>query len=138
MKEMKLVNFSQFFLWHDLHHNCLICFSEFPKYSGQHFLSATYVGLFEMGVTFIIWSLALKKSKQTAGVSKLIYLVPFISLIVIYFVLGEEIQKSTLYGLVFIISGLIFDNINFSKLVDKIKTRRLKRKTAAHAKQDKS
>lgn len=71
----------------------LFVFSEFPKYSGQHFLSATYVGLFEMGVTFIIWSLALKKSKQTAGVSKLIYLVPFISLIVIYFVFRRRNPK---------------------------------------------
>lgn len=106
----------------------LFMFSEFPKFSTQHFLSAAYVGLFEMGVTFIIWSLALKKSKQTAGVSKLIYLVPFISLLVIYFVLGEEIQESTLYGLAFIISGLIFDNINFSKLLSKIKAKRLRKK----------
>ncbi|MGO2103296.1 MAG: DMT family transporter [Psychroflexus halocasei] len=105
----------------------LFVFSEFPEYSGQHFLSAAYVGLFEMGITFIIWSLALKKSKQTAGVSKLIYLVPFISLVVIYFVLGEEIQKSTLYGLVFIISGLIFDNINFTKLLGKIKKKTIKK-----------
>lgn len=105
----------------------LFVFSEFPIYSSKHFLSAVYVGLFEMGITFIIWSLALKKSKQTAGVSKLIYLVPFISLVVIYFVLGEKIQKSTLYGLVFIISGLIFDNINFSKLLGKIKARKLRR-----------
>lgn len=105
----------------------LFVFSEFPKFSAKHFSSAAYVGLFEMGITFIIWSLALKKSKQTAGVSKLIYLVPFISLVVIYFVLGEKIQTSTLYGLVFIISGLIFDNINFTRLLDKIKKKTIKK-----------
>ncbi|MDN6280645.1 MAG: DMT family transporter [Psychroflexus sp.] len=116
----------------------LFIFSDVPKFSSKHYLSAAYVGLFEMGVTFIIWSLALKKSKKTAGVSKLIYLVPFISLVVIYFVLGEDIQQSTLIGLVFIISGLIFDNINFSKLMDRIKARRLKRKTAVHSKEEKS
>lgn len=106
----------------------LFLFSELPAFSAKHYISAVYVGFFEMGVTFIIWSLALKKSKQTAGVSKLIYLVPFISLVVIYFVLGEKIQASTLVGLVLIISGLIFDNINFTKLLLKIRVRRQRKK----------
>lgn len=106
----------------------LFFFSDLPEFSTRHYLGAAYVGLFEMGITFIIWSLALKKSQQTAGVSKLIYLVPFISLVAIYFVLDETIEPSTLIGLVFIISGLVFDNINFAKLLTRIKKRRRRRK----------
>lgn len=99
----------------------LALFSDFPAFSTKHYLGAAYVGLFEMGVTFIIWSMALKKSTHTAKVSRLIYLVPFLSLIVIYFTVGEEILTSTLIGLGLIIGGLIFDNINFVRLMEKVK-----------------
>ncbi|RYM34071.1 DMT family transporter [Brumimicrobium glaciale] len=99
----------------------LFVFSEFPKFSLKYFSAAAYVGFFEMGITFVIWSLALKKSTHTAKVSKFIYLVPFLSLIVIYFVLGETILVSTIAGLIFIVVGLIFDNINFSKLLMKVR-----------------
>lgn len=102
----------------------LAAFSSFPTFSAKHYMGAVYVGLFEMGVTFIIWSMALKKSTHTAKVSRLIYLVPFLSLIVIYFTVGERIQSSTLIGLGLIVGGLIFDNINFVRLMEKV----LKRK----------
>lgn len=102
----------------------LAIFSDFPAFSTQHYLGAAYVGLFEMGVTFIIWSMALKKSTHTAKVSRLIYLVPFLSLIVIYFTVGEQILTSTLIGLGLIIGGLIFDNINFVRLMEKVKRKK--------------
>jgi len=102
----------------------LAIFSDFPAFSTKHYLGAAYVGLFEMGVTFIIWSMALKKSTHTAKVSRLIYLVPFLSLIVIYFTVGEEILTSTLIGLALIIGGLIFDNINFVRLMEKVKLKK--------------
>lgn len=95
----------------------LFTFSDLPEMSIKPLLGAAYVGLFEMGITFIIWSMALKKSTHTAKVSKFIYLVPFLSLIVIYFTVGEAIQLSTIIGLAFIVGGLIFDNINFSRLL---------------------
>jgi drug/metabolite transporter (DMT)-like permease len=70
-------------------------------------LGVTYVGLFEMGITFLIWLKALKLSQTTANVAGLIYLVPFLSLIVIYFVLGETILPSTLLGAVLIVAGIL-------------------------------
>ena len=76
-----------------------------PNVAG--FLGASYVGLFEMGITFIIWSKALKLSETTARVSNLIYFIPFLSLIVIYFVVGEKILFSTIVGLIFIVIGII-------------------------------
>ena len=70
-------------------------------------LGVTYVGLFEMGITFLIWLKALKLSKTTAHVAGLIYLVPFLSLVVIYFVLGETILPATIIGAVLIVAGIL-------------------------------
>ena len=74
-------------------------------------LGVTYVGIFEMGITFLIWFKALKLSKTTANVAGLIYLVPFLSLVVIYFVLGETILPSTIIGAVFIVGGIILQRL---------------------------
>jgi len=75
-------------------------------------LGASYIGLFEMGITFVIWSKALQLSETTAKVSKFIYLVPFLSLVVVFFVLGEKISFSTIVGLVFIVAGIILEQLN--------------------------
>ena len=68
---------------------------------------AIYVGLFEMGITFVLWLQALRLSKTTAQVSNLIYLTPFLSLFIINIVVGERILVSTVIGLIFIIAGII-------------------------------
>jgi drug/metabolite transporter (DMT)-like permease len=75
-------------------------------------LGATYVGLFEMGITFVVWLKALKLSKTTARVSNLIFLAPFISLIFIHFIVGEKILFSTIIGLIFIVTGIIIQQYN--------------------------
>ncbi len=66
-----------------------------------------YIGLFEMGITFVLWLNALKMASTTAKVGNLIYLSPFISLVLIHFILKEDIFASTLIGLVFIVGGII-------------------------------
>ena len=71
------------------------------------YIGALYVGIFEMGITFVLWLKALKLSKTTAQVSNFIYLVPFLSLVVIHFTVGEKILASTIIGLVFIITGIL-------------------------------
>ncbi len=68
---------------------------------------AIYIGIFEMGLTFLIWLNALKLSATTAKISNLIYLSPFISLIIIHVVIGEIILLSTIVGLLLIVSGII-------------------------------
>jgi len=70
-------------------------------------LGASYVGLFEMGITFVLWLKALKLSNTTAQVSNLIYLSPFVSLALIHFVVGERILFSTIIGLIFIVTGIL-------------------------------
>jgi drug/metabolite transporter (DMT)-like permease len=70
-------------------------------------LGATYVGTFEMGLTFVLWLSALRLSRTTAQVSGLIFLAPFLSLLVIHLVLGEAIHPSTVVGLVLIVGGIM-------------------------------
>ena len=75
-------------------------------------LGAVYIGLFEMGITFLLWLKALKLSRTTAHVASLVYLAPFFSLVVISFVVGEKIFPSTIIGLIFIVSGIILQKFS--------------------------
>lgn len=68
-------------------------------------VGSIYLGIFEMGVTFVLWITALRLSRTTAQVSSLIYLAPFLSLISIRIFVGEPIFLSTLIGLGFILAG---------------------------------
>lgn len=75
--------------------------------------AVTYVGLFEMGVTFVLWISALKATNNTARISNLIFTSPFISLMLLATIIGEEIHPSTLVGLVLIVIGLVVQQIKF-------------------------
>lgn len=74
-------------------------------------LGAAYVGLFEMGICFVLWLMAMKLTDNTARISNLIFLSPFVSLIFIHFVLGEHIVSGTLIGLILIVIGLLVQKI---------------------------
>ncbi|UCD05468.1 MAG: DMT family transporter [candidate division WOR-3 bacterium] len=76
-----------------------------PTLSGL--LGAAYVGVFEMGITFVLWLKALRLSRTTAQVSNLIYLTPFFALVFINVFVGESILVSTVVGLVFIVGGIL-------------------------------
>ena len=78
-------------------------------------LGVTYIGFFEMGFTFIFWLKALKFSSTTAKVTNLIYIAPFLSLLIVSVVVGEKIMLSTLIGLVFIVSGIVMQQYSGRK-----------------------
>ena len=69
-------------------------------------LGAAYIGCFEMGACFVLWLMALKLTDSVAKISNLIFISPFMSLLLIYFLLGEEILPSTFGGLILIVAGL--------------------------------
>ncbi|ELV8766858.1 DMT family transporter [Vibrio vulnificus] len=83
--------------------------------STQGWLAVTYVGLFEMGVTFVLWLSALKLTNNTARISNLIFASPFISLMLLSSIIGEEIHPTTLIGLMLIIAGLVIQQIKWGK-----------------------
>ncbi|GGC90046.1 DMT family transporter [Vreelandella lutescens] len=73
--------------------------------------AGVYVGLFEMGVAFILWQMAVQKVSRTAKVSNLIFLSPPVSLLLLYLVVGEPMLPSTLVGLVLILCGLVIQQL---------------------------
>lgn len=67
---------------------------------------AVYVGVFEMGLTFMLWLAAMQRAEQVSRVANLIFLSPFLSLLLIHNILGETILPSTWIGLVLIVIGV--------------------------------
>jgi drug/metabolite transporter (DMT)-like permease len=76
-----------------------------PPLSG--FLGSLYIGAFEMSFTMVLWLKALNYSADTAKVSNLIYLSPFLALFWINRTVGEPIHGYTVVGLVFIVGGIV-------------------------------
>ncbi len=74
-------------------------------------VGALYVGMFEMGITFVIWLSALKLSQNLARLANLIFISPFLSLVFIHFLVGEQILRSTLIGLPLIVAGLLIQQV---------------------------
>lgn len=70
-------------------------------------LGSIWIGLMEMGITFLVWDRALKLAENTARVANLIYLTPFLSLLLIGGVLSEKIMVSTVAGLILIVAGIL-------------------------------
>lgn len=78
-------------------------------------VSGIYIGTFEMGLGFIFWLKALRLSKSTDKVSNLIFVTPFISLIFIHLILGEQIYLTTFAGLFLIITGIVIQKMRRRK-----------------------
>jgi len=84
-----------------------VCVHGFTLPVWQGLAGAVYVGMFEMGITFFLWAKALRLAPSPASISNYIYLVPFISLIWIRIIVGEEILPATFIGLLLIITGIL-------------------------------
>jgi len=85
---------------------CLVVGVDMPTEPGG-LIGAAYIGAFEMGLTFIIWLKALRLTGNTARISNLIYLSPFLSLIFIHVIVGENIYITTISGLILIVAGIV-------------------------------
>lgn len=86
-----------------------LVFSELPPLSLPGLLpgllAGAYVGVFEMGVSFALWLSAMRLTTSTARIGNLIFLSPFLSLLLIHLVLGERIHATTFAGLGLILCG---------------------------------
>ena len=67
-----------------------------------------YIGLFEMGITFVLWLSALQLATTTARITNLVYLTPFLSLCFLRLVTREPIHPATAIGLALIVTSLLF------------------------------
>ena len=85
----------------------LLCWSDtpFPAF-WQGWAGGLYVGLFEMGLAFVLWMGAMKATNSTLQISSLIFLSPPLSLVLIWVIAGEPVKATTLIGLMLILFGL--------------------------------
>jgi drug/metabolite transporter (DMT)-like permease len=85
-----------------------LIFSEIRLPETKYIFSFLYIGFFEMSITFTLWLIGLKLAKTADKVSNLVFLSPFLSLLFIHFILGEEIKLASISGLVLIVCSIIF------------------------------
>lgn len=83
-------------------------FSETVTFRGG--AAAVYCGIFEMGITFWFWLRAMQLAPTSDKISNLVYFAPFISLILLHFIIDEPVFFTTPLGLVIIIGSVIFQN----------------------------
>ena len=90
----------------------LLCWSTdgLPPLSLQALSVGAWVGLFEMGITFLLWQHALSQTRQVAKVGQLIFLSPFISLLLIDQILRESVHPSAIISLGLIVLGVLLVN----------------------------
>ena len=87
-------------------------FSDFQIELNQSFWAAIYSGIFEVGITYVLWLKAMNLTTSNAKIGNLVFLAPFISLIFIHFILKETICITTFIGLVFIVSGIFVQQLD--------------------------
>jgi len=83
------------------------CTHGLPLLTWRRLGYGAWVGLVEMGVTFLLWQQALRRTAHAGRVAQLIFLSPFISLLLIDRVLGEHVRPSSFVGLALIVGGLL-------------------------------
>lgn len=81
----------------------------------EAFAPLIYIGLFEMGITFVLWLTALQLSSTAARVGNLIFISPFLSLVFLRVIIGEKIHLATFIGLFMIVGSIIFQEVKGRK-----------------------
>ena len=79
--------------------------------STEGWLAAIYVGIFEMGITFVLWLTAMQYAPTTDRISNLVYIAPFLNLFIVNQVLEEKIFLTTVYGIILLVSGIVIQNL---------------------------
>jgi len=87
-------------------------FSDFRINIGSGLLAAIYIGVFEVGITYVFWMKAMQLSTNNAKIGNLVFLTPFLSLIFIRFILNETLFITTFIGLIFIVAGILMQQLD--------------------------
>lgn len=78
-----------------------------PPLNPQTLMYGAWVGLIEMGITFLLWQRALRLTRHAGRIGQLIFLSPFLSLLLIDAVLEEAVHPASWVGLAVIVAGLL-------------------------------
>jgi len=79
--------------------------------SAEGWYAALYVGVFEMGITFVLWLMAIRLAPRSDRISNLVYMAPFLNLLFASQVLGEKIYLTTVGGIILLVAGIVIQNI---------------------------
>jgi len=90
-------------------------FSDFRIQPGASLWAVIYSGIFEVGITYVLWLKAMNLTTSNAKIGNLVFFAPFLSLVFIHFVLKETIYITTFIGLIFIIAGVLVQQADKSK-----------------------
>ncbi len=80
-------------------------------FNWQGMAGGIWLGLFEMGLSFLMWLTAMTLTTDTAKIAVLIFIAPIPSLFFIRFLLQEPIHPSTIAGLLFVLVALALQRI---------------------------
>ena len=78
--------------------------------SAEGWYASLYVGVFEMGVTFVLWLMAIRLAPSSDRISNLVYIAPFLNLFLASQILDERIYMTTLLGIILLVSGILIQN----------------------------
>jgi drug/metabolite transporter (DMT)-like permease len=87
----------------------ILLFHDFSDLDRTGIGLAVYAGIFEMGITYLLWIRAMKLSASNDKISNLVYIAPFISLVFIHYFVGETIYVTSLIGLTLIVLGILVE-----------------------------
>ncbi len=90
-------------------------FSSFKVQWGESFIATIYSGVFEVGITYVLWLKAMNLTNSNAKIGNLVFFAPFLSLVFIHLILKETIYVTTFVGLLFIISGVLVQQLDRRK-----------------------
>ena len=91
-------------------------FSSFQIKPGISLAAVIHTGIFEVGITYVIWLKAMTLTTSNAKIGNVAFFTPFLSLIFIHFVLKETIYITSFIGLFFIVSGVLVQQIDQRRL----------------------
>lgn len=91
-----------------------VLFMQIPAVTIFDFLGFLWFGVFTSGLAYVFWFLALQYG-DTATMSNIVFLTPFLSLIFINILVGEEILFSSIIGLILIVLGILIQSSTSSR-----------------------
>ena len=63
-----------------------------------------------MGVTFVLWVMAIRLAPTSDRISNLVYIAPFLNLLLANRILGENIYMTTVAGIILLVAGIVIQN----------------------------
>jgi drug/metabolite transporter (DMT)-like permease len=91
-------------------------FSDFEIHINRSFYAVIFTGVFEVGITYVLWLKAMNLTTSNAKIGNLVFFTPFLSLVFIHFILKETIYITTFIGLIFIVAGVLIQQIDRRRL----------------------